>query len=173
MKHPLLLAVATMFVGDVVVAAQPDPAPIRCYREATDHHLSSGAAVQLCMGARSDAPAARFREAVDNARISDPSAVRLCRGTTSQVPASCVERLRNRRSLDERAMVRTAPRRDPRPADDDQRPWGVDNATARTTLAQARDGYVGWSRPRRSIASSPGRTGHCRTQILSPCVPPS
>jgi hypothetical protein len=57
------------------------------------------------MGASSQAPAACFAQAVDNARISEGGAVRLCRGAASQAPATCVERLVNGSDLDERAIV--------------------------------------------------------------------
>jgi hypothetical protein len=104
MKRPLLLAAVSIFVGDLAGAAPPN-APIACYRDATDRELSNTSAVSLCMGTSSQAPAACFADAVDNARISEGGAVRLCRGAVSQAPATCVERLINGTGLDERAIV--------------------------------------------------------------------
>lgn len=66
---------------------------IACFVRAEATGLESQNALELCIGAASEAPALCFDEAVDRVGLSDVQAVPLCRATRSIDPALCAENL--------------------------------------------------------------------------------
>jgi hypothetical protein len=92
----LSLALAFSVVAPQL-AAQPVAAangPIMCFDYADDQvRLSQQLALDLCLGAPSDAPARCAESVIGALDIADAQAVQLCRGASSTVPAQCADRL--------------------------------------------------------------------------------
>ncbi|MGE0549981.1 MAG: hypothetical protein AB7O24_22855 [Kofleriaceae bacterium] len=87
-------------------SAQGDPiAPIRCHQLAAEAGLSDADAIQLCVGASSEAPARCFAQATDQAGASSFEAIRLCRLTRSTAPATCATQLADTTALDTRQRI--------------------------------------------------------------------
>lgn len=100
----IAVAVAVALAIPAGAAAQPNklgrittesgPGRIECHEHATNAAgLDDRQAVNLCVGARSDAPARCADEAIDRVGLDDPQAVALCRAARSTAPAGCARKL--------------------------------------------------------------------------------
>lgn len=81
--------------------------PVRCYVRATDATtIAPASAVQLCIGAASDAPARCLAQAKNRLLgFSDLELVQLCSGATSTEPVACAARSDDTTELSDRQIA--------------------------------------------------------------------